>query len=93
MCWDDRLEVPGCMLTDYIRAAMRHATYEILAEQGEYFGRIPGFDGVWASAPTLEACREELEEVLQDWIVLGLSEGHSLPVVDGIDLRIIRESA
>ncbi|MFN0171850.1 MAG: type II toxin-antitoxin system HicB family antitoxin [Bryobacteraceae bacterium] len=80
------------MLTDYIAASMRRAKYEILNENEGYFGRIPGFDGVWANAPTLEACREELAEVLEEWILLGLSEGHILPIVDGIDLAI-RESA
>jgi hypothetical protein len=31
-----------------------------------------------------EACREELKEVLEGWIVLGLSLGHELPEVDGL---------
>ncbi len=75
------------MLTDYIHAAMKHAKYEILPEDGTYYGSVPGFQGVWANAPTLEACREILQEVLEDWIVLALRQGHSLPVVDGIDLN------
>ncbi len=32
--------------------------------------------------------REELEDTLEDWILLGISEHHVLPVVDGIDLTI-----
>jgi len=52
------------MLTEYVRAAMRSAHYEILEDDGVFYGEIPGFDGVWASANTLEGCREELEEVL-----------------------------
>jgi predicted RNase H-like HicB family nuclease len=73
------------MLTNYIHAALRQAKYEII-EGGQYYGEIPGFDGVWASTSTLEACREELRETLEDWLVLGLRMGHSLPVVDGINL-------
>jgi predicted RNase H-like HicB family nuclease len=76
------------MLTNYIRAAMRQARYEILPDDGTFYGEIPGFDGVYANAATLEACREELEEVLEEWIVLGLRLGHSLPVVDGIELSV-----
>jgi predicted RNase H-like HicB family nuclease len=75
------------MLTNYIQAAMRHAEYETL-EDGTVFGRIPGFQGVWANAPTLDACREELQEVLEDWILVGLRARHRLPVVEGIDLNI-----
>lgn len=76
------------MLTEYIRAAMRRARYEILEDDGSFYGDIPGFDGVWANAGTLEACREELEEVLEGWIVLSLSKNLPLPTVDGITLEI-----
>ncbi len=71
------------MLTAYIRAAMRHAHYEIL-EDRTYYGEIPGFQGVYANTDTLEACREELQEALEGWIILGLRLGHSLPEVDGL---------
>lgn len=80
------------MLTDYIRAAMRRATYEILSD-GTFYGEIPGFQGVYANAKSLEACREELQEVLEGWIVLGLRLGHALPVVDNIKLAVEREAA
>ena len=73
------------MLTTYIQAAMRAAKYEII-EDDTYYGNIPGFQGVWASANTLETCREELQSALEDWLVLGLRLGHDLPVVAGIDL-------
>ncbi len=76
------------MLTDYIRAAMRKADYEILPDDGTFYGEIPGFDGVYANADTLETCREELEEVLEEWILLRVSRNLSLPVVDGIELAI-----
>jgi predicted RNase H-like HicB family nuclease len=71
------------MLTAYIQAAIRRATYEILSD-GTFYGEISGFQGVYANAQTLEACREELQEVLEGWIVLGLRLGHSLPTFDGI---------
>lgn len=51
----------------YIQNAMRLAKYEIL-EDGQYYGEIPGFQGVWASSENLEACREELQSVLEDWL-------------------------
>lgn len=80
------------MLTEYIRAAMRRATYEILPDDGTFYGEIPGFQGVYANANTLEACREQLQEVLEGWIVLGLRLGHALPVVDGIELVVEQET-
>lgn len=76
------------MLTNYIRAAMRQAEYETLPDDGTFYGEIPGFKGVYANADTLEACREELEEVLEEWILFRVSRNLSLPVVDGIELTI-----
>ncbi len=80
------------MLTNYIHAAMRRAKYEILKDDGTFYGEIPGFNGVYANADTLEACREELQEVLEGWIVLGLRLGHKLPGVDGIELTVEQEA-
>jgi len=78
----------AAMLTAYINAALRKAHYEILAEGEGYFGAIEGLQGVWAQADTLEACREELREVLEEWIILGLKMGHLIPSLDGISLTI-----
>ncbi len=76
------------MLTAYIRAAMRLARYEILEDVGSFYGEIPGFDGVWANAEALEDCRNELEEVLEGWIVLSLSNNLPLTTVGGISLEV-----
>lgn len=76
------------MLTSYLRAAMRQARYEILPDDGTYYGEIPGFDGVYANADTLEDCRDELQEVLEEWLLLRLSERLPLPVVDGLQLAV-----
>ena len=75
------------MLTAYINAAMRSAHYE-LSESGEgYFGEIPGLQGVWANADTLEDCRDELRDVLEEWIILGLKMNHQIPVIGGVELN------
>lgn len=76
------------MLTSYIRAAMSAAHYEILPEDKVFYGEIPGLRGVFATGETLESCREELESVLEGWILLGLQLGHELPVLSGLDLNL-----
>lgn len=80
------------MLTDYIRAAMKHAEYEIL-EDGTFFGTIPGFEGAFANHANLEECRNELQSVLEDWILLGLQFGDPMPVVDGLTLALEKQEA
>ena len=76
------------MLTNYIRAAMRRARYEILPDDSTFYGEIPGFDGVWSNVETLEGCRDELEEVLEEWILFRVAKHLLLPMVDGIELTI-----
>lgn len=76
------------MLTEYVQGAMHRAHYEILEDDGTYYGEIPGFDGVWANSSTLEGCRLELEEVLEGWIVLSLSKNFPVPTIDGISLDV-----
>ena len=48
---------------------------------------------MWANAPNLEDCRAELEQVLEEWLLLRLSKGLSIPEIDGIDLTVQREVA
>ena len=71
-----------------MRASMRQAQYENIEDDVGFFGRIPALDGVWASAPSLENCREELEEVLEDWLLFRVSERLPIPAMEGIELRV-----
>ncbi len=74
------------MLTAYINAALRKAHYEILPDGEGYFGAIEGLQGVWAQADTLEGCREELREVLEEWIILGLKMRHPILAIEEIEV-------
>jgi len=73
----------------YAHTAMKKARYEILPDDGTFYAEIPGFDGVYANSGTLESCRDELEEVLEEWILLRIRLNLPLPVVDGIGLAIM----
>ena len=58
------------MLSRYISEAMKRARYKTL-EDGTHFGRIPGLAGVWANEATAGGCRDVLQEVLEEWLVLA----------------------
>ncbi|MGL5796070.1 MAG: type II toxin-antitoxin system HicB family antitoxin [Waterburya sp.] len=79
------------MLASYIDKAMELAHYEIIEDEGTYWGEIPGLQGVWANNSTLEECRTELKEALSDWIALRLKLGLSIPVLADIDLNQITQ--
>ena len=66
------------MLTEYVQNKMERAEYKILRD-GTYFGAIPSLQGVWANAKTLEGCRKELREVLEDWLLLKISSREKVP--------------
>ena len=76
------------MIVEYIQAALRRAKYEILPDAGIYYGQIPECNGVYADAENLEDCREQLREVLEQWILFRVHRNLPLPVIDGIELAI-----
>jgi predicted RNase H-like HicB family nuclease len=76
------------MITEYIQAATRLATYELLPEDEGFYAEIPALPGVWANAPTLEECREELIDSIETWIVVKLRHNDTdFPVLDGLDFN------
>jgi predicted RNase H-like HicB family nuclease len=75
------------MLREYIKAAMSKAEYNIL-EDKTFYGEIPGFSGLFSNETTLEECRNELQDTLEDWILLSISKHLPLPTIDGIELKV-----
>jgi predicted RNase H-like HicB family nuclease len=75
------------MLTEYIHAALRKANYKKL-EDDSWFAEIPGFQGVWANGNNVEECRDELREVIEEWLMLKIRDKDPIPVVDQLEIRI-----
>lgn len=69
------------MITEYIRAALSKANYEIIDDGEPYYGEVPGLSGVWATGKTLEECRNNLEEVIDGWIIIRLRKGLYIPPI------------
>jgi len=80
------------MLIDYINIAMCCAKYEILSDDGSYYGEISECNGVYANSNNLEDCRNELQQVLEDWILLRIYKNLSLPSINGIEI-MVKEAA
>lgn len=75
------------MLSQYMDKVIQKAEYKKLDDE-TWFAEIPGFPGVWANASTVELCRSELLEVLEEWLLLKLRDGDRIPVVDGMKIQI-----
>ncbi|WP_330217185.1 type II toxin-antitoxin system HicB family antitoxin [Archaeoglobus sulfaticallidus] len=76
------------VIREYIEAAMKKARYEFLPESQVFYGEIPGLNGVYAYADSLEECKKELEEVLEEWILIRVSRSFQIPEVDGVKIVI-----
>ena len=74
------------ILSEYLDQAMAQATYDKL-EDGTFAGRIPSCKGVVAFGATLRECEDTLRSTLEDWILVGIKLGHTLPVIGGADLN------
>lgn len=75
------------MLQTYIQKAMQKAQYKKL-EDGSWFAEVPGLQGVWANGHSVESCRDELSEVIEEWLFLKIYDHNEIPVLDGIVLKI-----
>ena len=74
------------MITEYIAEAMRRAQYKIL-EDGTYYGWAEDLPGVWSNGTSLSLCQQELQSVIEDWLLLGLKLGHHITPLGNIDLN------
>jgi len=77
------------MLAQFLDAAMEIARYEIIEDDGRYWGEISEFQGVWARHETLSGCQRELREALSDWIALRLRLGLEIPEIARLNLNQI----
>lgn len=74
------------MFTEYLREALDRAHYEIIADEEPYYGEIYDLEGVWATGHTLEECRRNLVDALEDWLLFSVAKGLPIPAVGGISI-------
>ena len=79
------------MLLEYIQTALEGAKYEIIEDEEPYYGEVPSLDGVWATGKTLEECRRNLAEAVEDWVLFSVAKGLPIPVLGEIAIRLPAE--
>jgi hypothetical protein len=57
---------------------MKRARFKSL-ENGTGYCPIPGLSGMWANETTVDDCREVLQEVLEEWLVLKIHDCDPIP--------------
>ncbi|MCP6718326.1 MAG: DUF1902 domain-containing protein [Patescibacteria group bacterium] len=66
-------------IVNYIEKLLRKAEYEHDEETRSWCASIKELPGAYAQANTIEEVREQLAEVIEDYILVSLREKHSLP--------------
>jgi len=78
------------MFSEYTEAALRRAKYETL-ENGTYMATVDGLRGVIATGETIEECRVDLIEVIEEWITIRLQRGLDIPALDGNSISVYQK--
>ncbi len=66
------------MLLRYIQVALELAHYEIIEDEEPFYGEVTALPGVWATGKTLEKCRRNLAEAIEDWVLFSVAQSVSL---------------
>ena len=79
------------MITRYVARALKRAQYRSL-EDGTFTATVRGLRGVIGTGDTLEACRGHLTEVIEEWVLVRIARGLSIPALDGATIKVRRAS-
>ena len=79
------------MITRYLERALDRATYRMLPD-GTFAATVRGLRGVVATGATLEACRRDLADVVEEWLLVRVARGLEVPSLDGATVRVRRAS-
>ena len=75
------------MIRNYLDEALKRAKYTEL-EDGAYAAEVRGLKGIVATGRTLESCRAQLQEVVEEWILVRVARGLGIPALGGVRIRI-----
>ena len=82
---DERYHV----ISKYITEALHRAQYRIV-DDALFCAPVPGLPGVIATGKTLEACRDQLVEVIEEWLLVRVSQGVRVPRLGTATLQVKR---
>jgi predicted RNase H-like HicB family nuclease len=75
------------MISRYVARALERAQYRLLAD-GTFCATVRGLRGVIGTGTTLETCRRDLAEVVEEWVLVRVARGLAVPALDGVTLSV-----
>lgn len=70
-----------CSFSEFVAEAIKYAKYEHCNQTESWTASVEEFPGCWAQAETVEAARQELLEVIEGWLLLGIRAGDKIPPI------------
>jgi len=67
------------MICQRIEKMLRRANYEFDKQTNSWCASVDDLPGVYAQADSVEQVRTELAEVIEEYVLVSLQEGHPLP--------------
>lgn len=74
------------MITRYVEQALRRANYRQV--DGLYCATVPGLQGIIATGATLEKCRGQLAEVVEEWVLVRIARRLPVPRIGGVTVAV-----
>jgi hypothetical protein len=79
------------MISRYLDQALHRARYELV--DGTLFcATVPGLRGVIATGSALEACRDQLAAVVEEWVLVRVSRKLPVPRLGGVTIEVRQAS-
>ena len=63
-----------------------------IVDNGLFCGTVAGLPGVIATGKTLEICRDQLVEVLEEWLLVRVAQGLKIPRIGTATVQVKRAS-
>ena len=79
------------MITTYVDQALRRARYAQV-DDGLFCATVSGLQGVIATGRTLESCRDQLAEIVEEWVLVRVARGLRVPRLGGIRVEVKKAS-
>ncbi len=88
---DERASYTARMLVRYIDTALRRARYRQM-DDDSFCATVPGLRGVVAIGRTVEACRDQLAQVVEEWVLIRIARGLKVPPLGGARVEVKQAS-
>jgi len=77
------------MISKYVAKALERAAYEPI-DHGMWCATVRGLRGVIAIGASIEACRHQLAEVVEEWVLVRVARHLQVPRLGGVVIRVRR---